>query len=335
MNSFQPLPNDTFKSEEQGVLDEKMLDTTVTAGAASMDSNNNNRPSSPVAATLAHPPRPLTQADFSFIPLPDWNEDSPPLPPPIPTTTTTAAPRTKAVRSAALSLFHPSSTTNAPDPIDELMFGTNAHGDPCVHPGALLHAKAALGDLDNESLSSGDDLDSGFLLADPRDIEEERQAAAQKDLPPNDSDQQRPAKYFRPNGPPDRDPKDDDHNRLESDSLDQAMVLDMQQHRHPSKTQSSIADAAADQNNPKDNKGPGDDEQEDEGTDQLPPLPLTTTTTTRGQTVKTGMTQRDSFASSSSSSRGSFTSSRDLITPPVMAPGTSPPPLFSHAQFSE
>jgi len=205
---------------------------------------------------------PLTQSDVSFIPLPHWKDDGE-SPSELPSSTgkalsctmsMDASSKKSAAKSAALSLFRPSAP-NAPDPIlDELMFGAQG-----ADGGELL---------DDESLSTNDDpADVGFLLAAPREIQEERQ---QFQL-------ERPTK----------------HVCRRRDHPEKPLPFSTQP---PNETllQQEMQDF---KENHKD-------------LDQLPPLPT--------------MTKRDSFSSN-----------RDLITPPAMAQGKlSPPPLIvPQAQF--
>ena len=107
---------------------------------------------------------PLSQADVSFIPLPNWNDDSPP----------TAKVHHKAsTRGASMSLFR----SDMPDPIDQ-----------------LFAQEEAARNVDEESLSDDEHGEGGeaFLLVSPRDIhndpmehhEEERPTKHRRKCPP-------------------------------------------------------------------------------------------------------------------------------------------------------
>ncbi|KAL7572775.1 hypothetical protein ACA910_014635 [Epithemia clementina (nom. ined.)] len=199
----------------------------------------------------------LKQSDMSFIPLPEWNHDD------HEGAQRRQHPKPQRRSFGAVSLLR-QSKTSMPDPIDQI-FGSLSSTHSISPDG---HHRPVDDNQDIESLSdTASDLDCGFLLAAPRDIEDERQS---------ESDRPTKTRCRRP----------DHHDSSQSSDKSSRVSAS-----HPSVT----------------NEG-------SEASDNVPPLPKL-----------------------QNSSSASTVSTRDLITPPAMMHGSSPPPLMvtrpSNEQF--
>ena len=228
---------------------------------------------------------PLTSSKTSFIPLPEWNNDDPDE---SPRTLSKSHSARQNKPSYAMSLLH-ASNQGMPDPIDRLMAGSGSSSS--LHSshqlqGTRSHSREDDNNVDNfefESLSGmGSDNDSGFLLAAPRDIEEERQhqVSSSNSNEEDDDENHRPSKT-----PCIR--RDQFHGENVSKNGE-------------SNSNSTIADPPPPMMMTTD---------ESEVSDNLPPLP------------RCGSRLRHSSSTST-------VATRDLITPPAMVHGSSPPPLI-------
>lgn len=263
-------------------------------------------------------------ADVSFIPLPDWNDDSP-------TRALNRVPKIASINNkeekatTPASIFQPASGNTVDEPIDCLMIygGGRSLIDSHIDKGMV-------GDFENESLSSSGDEECGFLLVAPSHIEEEKQAhehfhQQQLDHQQCEEDVEvRPTKHLRrvkeevrPTKHLQRAKEDTTRDTAATENDDSKIQATqfhnaLRQHDYHSSMNTAKSEKRHDDHNTDENSF-----QENYQEDSFGSQEATLATTA-------AMKKSDSIETDKG---------RDFVTPPAMAQGSSPPPLLAHSIY--